>query len=169
MNDSADWVVIGRFGRAHGIKGLITVHSFTEPRDNILNYTHWHGLFNKQWQLLNLTHLDKNDKHILAQVENYDDRQKVANLTNVEIAVKREQLPKLQPGDYYWHQLIGLEVIDKHNNKFGLVREIVSTGSNDVLVVEGEKRHLIPYITGQFVIKVDIPQQLIIVDWDIDF
>ena len=52
VDNSTDWVVVGRFGRAHGIKGFITVHSFTEPRDNILRYTDWHVYINKQWQPL---------------------------------------------------------------------------------------------------------------------
>ena len=43
MNTQESWIVIGRFGRPHGIKGFVTVHSFTEPRDNILRYTDWHA------------------------------------------------------------------------------------------------------------------------------
>ena len=47
--------------------------------------------------------------------------------------------------------------------------EVMPTGSNDVLVVQGEKRHLIPYLPGQFILDINDSQQIITVDWDMDF
>lgn len=169
MDNSTDWVVIGRFGRAHGIKGYITVHSFTEPRDNILRYTDWHAYIDNQWRPFKVLHLEIHDKVILAQVEGYREREQVARLTNVEIAVSRTQLPALEPGEYYWHELIGMEVINHQGQVLGNVIEMLPTGANDVLVVQGEKRHLIPYLPGQFVIDVNASRRLITVDWDMDF
>jgi len=167
-NDLA-WLVVGRFGRPHGIKGFITVHSFTEPRDNILQYTNWHAVLKQQRQPLDLLQIETNDKGILVQVAGYPEREQVANLTNLDIAVSAVQLPSLQPGDYYWHELIGMEVISAQGSTLGKVIEILSTGSNDVLVIEGIKRHLIPYLPGRFVLEVNKEQKLIKVDWDMDF
>jgi 16S rRNA processing protein RimM len=169
VDKSTDWVIVGRFGRAHGIKGFVTVHSFTDPRENILRYTDWHAYIDKCWQPLKILHLEVNNKSILAQIEGYREREHVANLTNVEIAISRAQLPSLNVGEYYWHQLVGLEVIDQQDRSLGKVVEIMPTGANDVLVVEGEKRHLIPYLPGQFVVDVDLIQKRIKVDWDMDF
>ncbi|MBA2653354.1 MAG: ribosome maturation factor RimM [Tatlockia sp.] len=169
MDNSTDWVVVGRFGRAHGIKGFITIHSFTEPRDNILSYADWHAYINRQWQPLKILHIETNNKSILAQIEGYPEREQVAILANVEIAISRAQLPALEKGDYYWDQLIGMQVINQQGQNFGRVVEIMPTGTNDVLVVEGDKRHLIPYLPGKYVIDVDLSQSLISVDWDMDF
>ncbi|MBA2711646.1 MAG: ribosome maturation factor RimM [Tatlockia sp.] len=169
MDKSTDWVVVGRFGRPHGIKGFITIHSFTEPQDNLLRYKDWHALLAKQWQPLKIQHIEVTNKSILAQVEGYTEREQVASLTNVEIAISRTQLPSLTQGEYYWDQLVGMQVINQQGQVFGKVKEIMPTGANDVLVVEGEKRHLIPYLPGQFVIEVDVGQRLILVDWDMDF
>ncbi|MFC3908673.1 ribosome maturation factor RimM [Legionella dresdenensis] len=169
MDKSEDWVVIGRFGKVHGIKGFVTVHSFTEPRDNILRYSEWYAFINKQWQVLNLQRVDVTDKHILALIEGFDEREEATKLTNVEIAVPREHLPELEPGEYYWHQLIGLRVCNLQNEELGEVVDMLATGSNDVLVVEGKKRHLIPYLPDQVVTNVDIDNRLITVDWDADF
>lgn len=169
MNNSTDWVVIGRFGRAHGIKGLITVHSFTDPRDNILRYTDWHAYIDHQWKLLKILHLEVRDKAILAHIEGYHEREQVARLTNAEIAVSQDQLPALQPGEYYWHELIGMQVINQQGQLLGQLIEMLPTGANDVLVVQGEKKHLIPYLPGRFVIDVNVSQRLITVDWDVDF
>ncbi|WP_028388584.1 ribosome maturation factor RimM [Legionella fairfieldensis] len=169
MNKNTEWVIVGRFGRVHGVKGFITVHSFTEPRDNILRYSDWHIYLDKQWQPLHVLHVEVNDKSILAQVEGYCEREQVADLTNVEIAISRNQLPSLKHGEYYWYQLMGMQVMNQHGQLLGNITGIMPTGANDVLIVEGEKRYLIPYLPSQFVLDVDTSQGIITVDWDVDF
>lgn len=169
MENQTNWVVIGRFGRPHGIKGFVTVHSFTDPRDNILRYTDWHVHLNNKWQPIKLLCVETHSKAIVAQVEGYPERELVARLTNAEIAVHQDQLAELESGQFYWRQLIGMSVINQNGESFGKIIEILPTGSNDVLVVQGEKRHLIPYLPGQYVINIDQDQQVITVDWDLDF
>lgn len=169
MANVDEWVIIGRFGRAHGIKGFITINSFTDPRDNILRYTDWHGFINQQWRPLPLSQLEMNNKFILAKVEGYNEREELASLTNIDIAIRRSQLPELKPDEYYWHQLIGMQVINTGDVNLGKVVEIMPTGSNDVLVVEGEQRHLIPYLPDIVIKQIDGKQKLILIDWDEDF
>lgn len=169
MSNQANWVVIGRFGRPHGIKGFVTVHSFTEPRDNILRYTDWHVCLNNTWQPVKILSIEVHNKAIIAQIEGYPERELVARLTNAEVAVQKEQLAELEPGEYYWHQLIGMKVVNPKGESFGTVVEVMPTGANDVLVVQGEKRYLIPYLPGQFIIEINDSQQVITVDWDLDF
>jgi len=169
VDNQSNWVVVGRFGRPHGIKGFVTVHSFTDPRDNILRYTDWHAFIHNKWQAIKLLRVETHSKAIVALIEGYPERELVAELTNVEIAVQREQLAELSPGEFYWHQLIGMNVVNQQGQPFGTVIEILPTGANDVLVVQGEKRHLIPYLPEQFILNIDSSQQLITVDWDVDF
>jgi len=165
----ANWVVVGRFGRPHGIKGFVTVHSFTEPRDNILRYTDWHAFLSNEWQPVKLLCIEAHNKAVVAQIEGYPDRDMVSRLTNIEIAVQKEQLAALGSGEYYWHQLVGMSVVNQKGESFGKVTEVMPTGANDVLVVQGDKRYLIPYLPGQFVKDIDDNQQVITVDWDMDF
>ncbi|RMX17956.1 ribosome maturation factor RimM [Legionella jordanis] len=169
MDKLADWIVIGRFGRPHGIKGFVTVHSFTEPRDNILQYTDWHAYINKQWQALKIVRVEMTEKSILVRLEGFNEREQAAALGNVEIAVSRDQLPNLEEGEYYWHELVGMQVVNQQGILLGVVKEIMPTGSNDVLVVVGEKRHLIPYLPGQFILDIDSERAVISVDWDVNF
>lgn len=169
MSDQEHWVVIGRFGRPHGIKGFISIYSFTDPRDNILSYSDWHAFVNNAWQPIKLLSAQANNKNIVAQIEGFSERELVARLTNAEIAIHKKQLAPLAAGEYYWHQLIGMHVVDQQGQPFGTVVEIMPTGSNDVLVVQGEKRHLIPYLPDQFVVSVNDTTRMIVVDWDLDF
>lgn len=169
MSKQEDWIIIGRFGRPHGVKGLVTVYSFTDPRDNILNYIAWHAFINNCWQPINVLSAQIHNKTIVAQIEGFPEREMVARLTNVEIAIHKNQLEPLAPGEYYWHQLIGMRVINQQGLSFGEVIEVMPTGSNDVLVVKGKKRHLIPYLPGQFITHIDSDTHTITVDWDMDF
>jgi 16S rRNA processing protein RimM len=169
VENQSDWVVVGRFGRPHGIKGFITVHPFNDERDSILSYTDWHVFLDKKWQAIKLVAVESHNKVLTVQVEHYPERELVAKLTNAEIAVHKDQLARLEPGEYYWHQLIGMKVVNQSGELFGTVVEMIATGSNDVLVVQGEKKHLIPYLPGQYVLNIDDSQQTITVDWDMEF
>jgi 16S rRNA processing protein RimM len=167
--EKQDWIVIARFGRPHGLKGLVSINSFTDPRDNVLTYLPWHVRMNNGWNPINVLHVESTHKAILAKVEGYEEREEVAALTNLEIGITSEQLPPLSNGEYYWFQLQGLTVINKEQQVLGTITEIIPTGSNDVLVVDGEKRHLIPYLMDLYVQKIDMDKGMIEVDWDADF
>ncbi len=169
MDQNVDWLVIGRFGRPHGIKGFVTVVSFAEACENILNYTQWHVGINHQWQPLNVLETKINNKFILARIEGYQEREQVARLTNLEIAVNRDQLQALKPDEYYWHQLVDMHVVNQQGEALGVVTEIMPTGSNDVLVVVGERRHLIPFLPDDVILNINLSARLITVDWDADF
>lgn len=164
-----DWLIIGRFGRPHGLKGFVNVNSFTEPKENILNYSTWYVFEGNAWRQVNRCDVDVHAKLILAQIEGYEDRDRCERLKNLDIAVPFDDLPKLKPGEYYWHQLIGLTVTNEIGYCFGQVTELMSTGANDVLVVEGEARFLIPFLMDRVIKHVDIENQSILVEWENDF
>jgi 16S rRNA processing protein RimM len=158
-------VVVGRFGRVHGVRGDIHVISFTEPSTNILDYSPW--LIEKagQWQPIAIASTRLHNQDIIAHIKNCDDRELAKRYTNIDIAVPIEALPKLAEQEYYWSELIGLRVIDKDGKDLGEVTEILETGANDVLVVKGETEHLIPY-TKDVVLNIDINANQIKVDWE---
>ncbi len=169
MEEAVDWVVVARFGRVHGIKGFIKIHTYTEFREDFLNYNPLYAQINSSWQQLKLLDIQVTDRFIMARVQGFDTREHVAQLTHTTIAIKKSQLPHLPVGEYYWHDLIGKKVINHQGDSLGVVQEILATGSNDVLVVEGEKRHLIPYLPSLFVREVNTAENTILVDWDKDF
>ena len=169
MHNNDEWLIVGCFGRAHGVKGFITIHSFTDPRDKIIAYSDWHSNINKHLILLKPFEITVRDKLIIARVDSYATREDVEMLTNQHILIRAEQLPKLSEGEYYWAQLIGLSVVNHQEQFLGVVSEIMPTGSNDVLVVQGDKRYLIPYLPGDFVLDINLAQKQMLVMWDIDF
>lgn len=169
MDKEVTWITLGRFGRPHGIKGFITIQSCTEPRDNIVDYEHLYAYINNEWRSLHLLNIEVTDKHIMAQVEGFNTREQVAGLTNIPIGTPKSELPELQQGEFYWHDLIGLAVVNQKGDALGTIIEILPTGSNDVLVVSGEQRVLIPYLPEHTILDVNLKEQRMIVDWDLDY
>lgn len=168
-NSDPNWIIVGRFGRPNGIKGVITVISSTEPRDKILDYPDWHIKKDGLWQPIKRLHDSLSNKHVLTVIEGYPQREDVARLTNADIAIKKDALPVLPVGEYYWRDLIGMEVIQTDGTVLGTVDEIMPTGSNDVLIITGKQRYLIPYLPNDVVVNVNSDSRQITVDWDVDF
>lgn len=99
-------------------------------------------------------------------LEGCRDRESAEALRHAAVAVPRSALPEPAPGEYYWHDLIGLAVVTTDGEELGRVDHLLETGANDVLVVYGKRERLIPWIQGQVVQSVDPAGGGIIVDWD---
>lgn len=164
-----DIVVLGQFGSAHGIRGQIKVYSFTDPVENILNYQPWLVKFGQTWQQVSYIRAEKSPKFYSVLLENCKDRNTVEQYKNCKIGILKSQLKKLDEQDFYWHELIGMSVVTTEDLVLGKVVDMLETGSNDVLVVNGEKRHLIPYILDDFIVQINREGRKITVDWDPEF
>lgn len=122
------------------------------------------------WEERTLEQGRRHGKTLVAKLSGCDDREAAIDLMDRIIAVRRSQLPAVSGQDeFYWTDLEGLSVIDRDGNSLGNVNYLFETGSNDVLVVQGEEEHLIPYIPEQVVLEVDLAKGLIVVDWDPEF
>lgn len=168
----ANKVVVGRFGSVHGVKGDIRVHSFTEPSNNILTYLPWQIQRSGQddWHQIKLSQHNWHNEQLVVRIEGVTDRDEAKQYTNLDIAINRDQLPELEQGQdqYYWSDLMGLTVVNTHGAILGIVTSFFETGANEVMVVKGDLEHLIPY-TEHAVIKVDLTDRKITVDWDENF
>ena len=103
------------------------------------------------------------------QLKDCNDRDAAAMLTGTEIGVYRSQLPAVESDDFYWNDLIGLQVVTNSGRLLGRVDHLIETGANDVMVVKGEQECLVPYIKDQVIESVDLEAGEIRVDWDPDF
>ena len=77
-------------------------------------------------------------------------------------------MPAAEDGSYYWADLEGLRVVHRDGTELGHVAYLMETGANDVLVTQGEKERLIPFILDEVVLDVDLEQGVISVDWEWD-
>ena len=100
--------------------------------------------------------------------EDVTDRDPAVATVGRDIGIVRELLPPNEPGEYYWHDLVGLQVANREGAELGRVVQLLDTGANDVLVVEGDRKRLIPYVRGVYVDEVDLDDGRILVDWHVD-
>ena len=163
-----DLIEVGHILGVHGVKGQVKVFSLTSPRENIVNYNPWliqHKGRNSQLAIKG----GKQGKNVVASLEGVADREQAQDMVGAKIFIRKSQLPALRQGDYYWSQLCGLEVISTEGQDFGVIDHMLETGANDVMVVQGERERLIPYVMDEVVKNIDLDKQQIIVDWDAEF
>lgn len=164
------YIVVGEISGVFGVKGWVKVYSFTEPRENILNYSPW--VLRKGSETKSVAVLDGSlqGKAVVACLSGITDRDLAASLGGYEIVIDDALLPEAEPGEYYWRDLIGLKVETEQGVPLGVVDYLLETGANDVLVVkDGDKERLIPFLQGQFVKHINLESGMMIVDWDPEF
>lgn len=164
---------LGEISGLHGVSGWVKLISDTQPRENLFSYCPLQMYSGEQVRQLEVVHWRKQGKTLVANLKGVSTREQARELIGAVIAVDADQLPDLDDGEFYWHQLIGMKVLSNYAEQvtdLGRVAELIETGSNDVLVVRSaEKEHLIPWIMDEFVLDIDVSEQKISVHWDPEF
>lgn len=164
-------VPLGRIVGLHGVQGWVKLESWTEPRTQIFRYRPW--LLGKAPDAM--VEVDGVSGHpqgkgLVAHLPGVDDRDAAAELVGSDICVAREQLPAAGKDEFYWVDLEGLEVVTTQGVALGQVSHLFATGANDVVVVrDGTRERLIPFVQGSFVRSVDLVGRRMVVDWDPEF
>lgn len=161
-------IIVGTFGKTFGVWGWIKINSLTSPKRNILDFKPWLIQKNNYWEEICIEASREHHGNLIVKLPNYNSPEAVQIFTNVKIAVWQKQLPKLQDDEYYWADLIGLRVVNLQGVELGTVKDLMTTGANDVLIVAGDRKRLIPYISN-VVLNVDLIKKIIQVDWQQDF
>ena len=168
--DEQRFVTLGRISGAHGIQGWVRLHSDTSPRENIVGYSPWYLVRAGQREQWTVEAGRRQGKAVVAKLVGCDDRDTAEDLVGAVIMIPRSQLPATTaPGEFYWADLIGLEVRTIDGVELGRIEQLFETGANDVIVVQGERERLLPYVWEQVVRDVDLEAGVMLVDWDPEF
>ncbi len=142
---------------AHGVKGEIRVTPYGG-----LEEARW-GTVYVNGRPMKVKRSRANKGHLILEIEGLSDRDSAEGLAGTEVFVPREDLAPLSDDEFYYSELVGLDVVTDDGRALGLVEEIIPTGSNDVLQVAGPLGEvLIPVIDG-VVLSVDTEKNLITV------
>ena len=159
---------MGRVSAPHGIKGWVKVQPFTEEMNGLLGYPEWWLARDGEWRQHRIAESAVHGTLVLARVEGCTDREAAAALKGAEVGIPRRLLPANREGEYYWTDLLGMEVLNRRGERLGRVAKVLETGANDVLVLEGEKELLIPFVDS-VILKVDVARGRLSVDWELDY
>ena len=157
---------MGRLGAARGLQGWLRVKSFADPPEQLENYRTWNLLVNDQCREMTLRRFRTTPRGLECLLDGVETRDAAEALRGAEIRVNRADLPPAGENEWYWADLEGLDVLNLEGRLLGRVHGLMATGANDVLIVQGERRRLIPFVQGSRVREIDLQARQLIVDWD---
>lgn len=162
-------VVMGKIVAAQGIQGWVKVQTFTEYLDSLLDYDVWYVGNEAAWRPAEMLEARVHGKVVVARLEGVTDRTAAEKLKGQLIAVPRAELPEQGKDEYYWSDLIGMSVRNLQDEALGTVENLLETGANDVLVVQGDHGQLLIPFIASVAQDVDLANRMIRVDWQADY
>ena len=118
-----------------------------------------------RWQPITLESHKPHGNAFVAKFQGCDDRDQALLFKNHTIAINRTGLPALKKNEYYWSDLIGLQVFNTKGESFGIITHLFEAGPQNIIAVQNEKTHYIPY-TKDIVKSIDLEKKIMVVDWE---
>jgi 16S rRNA processing protein RimM len=178
-----DAIEVGRVVGAWGIKGGIKVKPFAADPQALFSSKRWFvqppeapfarpGTQPELPALLRVIGAKEHGDGVVATVQEVPDRTAAEALKGARIFVSRASFPTPDDDEFYWVDLIGLDVVDRQGSPLGSVAGLIETGPHCVLRVQpaaaDAAETLIPFVAA-YVDKVDMPARRITVDWEADY
>ena len=161
-------VIIGRFGKTHGVCGWIKVISFTDPVESVLDYAPWTYLQKQNQATIKIEDHKWHSDQLLVKLEGYDSPEDVRSFTNREIMTVRSNLPPLADDKVYLLDLPGLIAINLQDETLGVIEKHFDSGAHLILDIRGDQHYLIPFVRDMFIQSIDLGAGIIRVDWASD-
>lgn len=156
-----EFLAVGKLRRPHGVRGEILMTVWTEFPERLKPGVAVFVGDNHTRVRIRGVRWHRDD--ILISFEGFPTREEIGLLRNQVLMVRGEDLPPLEEGEVYVHQLIGMTVLDQEKEiVLGTVSEIIETGANDVYVVRDEygSEFLLPAIDS-VILAIDVHHKLI--------
>lgn len=163
-------VLLGKVAGVFGVRGWVKIVSHTEPRSALFDYLPW--ILRHRGVEREIQHVEGRDqgRGIVASFPGVDTRDAAEALVGAEIWIGRQAMPPARKDEYYWVDLEKVAVQTVDGVPLGRISHLFATGANDVMViVDGERERLVPFILDDVVKSVDLDAGLIVVDWDPEF
>jgi len=168
-------ICVASIGRPRGLRGEFFLNSYCNPTENILNYLNF--LENKEiFPDINFKYIRQLNSKFYCKINNIDDVESIKKYTNTNLYIDSKHLPDLSNDEVYWHDLIGMLVIDQNFNEIlGIVDGLNNYGSDDCLLIKptqdsvDKQERLIPFIKDKFIKVIDKKKRVLEVDWKKDY
>ena len=176
----ADAIEVGRIADAWGLKGWFKVLSHSTDPEALFSSRRWYLQPAERGAktfsgtlLLRIREAKDHSGVVVATAQEVDDRSAAEALRGARVFVPRSSFPTAGADEYYWVDLIGLAVVNREGVELGIVRELLSTGPQTVLVLEYQaegktQERMIPFVAA-YVDTVDVAGKSITVDWQADY
>ena len=176
----ADAIEVGRIADAWGVKGWFKVLPHSADPQALFSSTRWYLQPSERGAktfsgtvLLRVRETKDHSDTVVARADGIEDRSGAESLRGARVFVPRSSFPTAQDDEFYWVDLLGLDVFNREGVHLGRVKELMSTGPQSVLVLEYEEEgkaleRMLPFVSA-YVDGVDLPGKRINVDWQADY
>lgn len=168
-------LVLGRITAPFGVRGWVKVQIFGDDPASLTRMPFWWTCADESsaepaWQVRRITESKVQGKGVVVRFEGIADRSAAERLSGLYVGAPREALPKIAKNEFYWADLVGLEVINQAGEALGKVVELVRSGAHEVLAVldASGNRRLLPFVAA-VVKEVDLVGGRIRVEWERDW
>jgi len=175
-----DAIEVGRIGDAWGVKGWFKVLSHSSAPLALVASKRWYLLPAERGartfagtRLLRLIEVKDHAGGLVASAQDVADRSEAELLRGARIYVPRSSFPSTLDDEFYWVDLVGLQVVNREGQLLGQVTELLSTSAQAVMVLqyndlEEKRERMIPFVAA-YVDAVDLAGKRITVDWQPDY
>lgn len=157
----SDLILLGKVAATHGIKGQLRIVPYSGSGETFLNLESMF-LRNASGKAVeySLAAVSSHGRKVLVALKGYTDINQVIPFVGSEVLIRHEQLPPVEEGEFYWHDLIGLKVVTVDGMSLGTLESIIETGSNDVYVVKSGKEEILVPALEDVVVSVDLAAKI---------
>jgi len=177
-----DLAQVGFVYGAYGVAGWVRIRPFSEDADALLTVKTW-WIDKPSLRAVEVKQCKLHGGDVVAQLVGVNDRNMSEALKGAAVSIPSSQFPTLSDDEFYWTELIGLDVENLQGEQLGTVTDMMSNGPQSILRIQpalvpapaGEvdpevaaQERLIPFVEA-FIIKVDKAAKKITVDWGLDY
>ncbi|HEZ6864673.1 TPA: ribosome maturation factor RimM [Neisseria meningitidis] len=169
MTDTQNRVAMGYIKGVFGIKGWLKIAANTEYSDSLLDYPEWYLVKDGKTVSVTLEAGKVVNSELQVKFEGINDRDLAFSLRGYTIEIPREAFAPTEEDEYYWTDLVGMTVVNKDHTVLGKVSNLMETGANDVLMIDGEHGQILIPFVSQYIETVDTGSKIITADWGLDY
>jgi|SRR5262245_9377316 len=160
---------MGRIAAPYGVKGWVKVAPFTRSPSTLVGFSRWWIGGTGEWDEVEVSESAVHGASVVARFARCVDRDQAARHRGREVAIPRKALPEAGPNEYYWADLIGLEVVNTEGASLGTVTSLFSNGAHDVMRLgAGRNERLVPFVEP-VIRAVNMARRRIEVEWGADW
>jgi 16S rRNA processing protein RimM len=165
--DRSAVVVLGRVGAPFGLHGWVKVSSYTDPAEGIADYPAWQLVQGEQARTVEVLESKRAGRGVAVKLAGIETIEAARALTGAEIQVDRAELPPVGQGEFYLHDLLGLEAFNREGQALGRVESFLELPAHPVVVLKGDRERLVPLVPAR-IVEVDLEAGRVTLDWHVD-
>ncbi len=157
------WIEVGKVTKPHGLKGELKLLPFVSDLSILKSFRQGRlGGEAGEEAPVEVESLRGSAGNLIIKFQKVDSREQAGLLAGRTLKIPADQFEPLPDGEYYWFEIVGLDVHDREGTHYGKIEEIIETGSNDVYVVRGNGKEVLLPMIESVVHSIDLEQNKLI-------